>query len=1241
MLPGVLLLGFASFPWVWGSPRCQCRCTCLPEPTEKALQVSPRRQSRHLRHSHPPRQRHRLRGSRSRSEEFLPQILDHPSDLVVRWDQPATLRCRAAGNPVPTIEWYRNGEYVKTNKDDATSQRTLLLDGSLFFLRLSQKKGKSDEGIYSCLARNHLGTAVSKNASLYVEALQEEFRLHPSDLTVTTGERFLLECMPPKGHPEPVISWKKNGVPINVESGHYEVAKGRLLVSHALRSDSGTYICMASNQAGERASREAVVSVWEKPTFSRRPNDVQAKPGSTVQFMCGIHGDPTPVAQWHKEDGDLPAGRYEVSQENILQIHELTINDAGKYICTAHNDAGMISAKATLTVEDPLDTGQREQDASKDAPKEATGARVYLINVTAVPSAPAAHLHWKLIPTSQIKNVESFVVFYRSLLPLITDWAEWNVPRDHRTIVAGLERGYTYEFKVRPYSEKGHGLDSNMRHLWIPEEVPSGAPQSISITTFQDGNGTVIIHWAPPPHETHNGIIKAYQVWVLGNETHHGFNKTVDAGTHSLEATGLINRLKYCVQVAAVNGAGIGMASNPVCSAAESSVGKMAKTSDTLASNYILEVVRQPVFIASMGSALWIMLMVLAVYVCQQEARQYSARRQYALGEGLYRNASDDTIIKHRVDSSDSPWLSNTWKSTSGSKNYSTSSSLSSQLLWTEPKDSQELHKSISFDRQSQGSHSQTVPLVPDSRNSSLYGALYVDLPAKDPKTFYGTSLPPPLSSSSLPTMGTTQAAGQSLTTLCAPNLGVNNTDVRGRAQKESWKTAALLPPNLIIQGPWDKYSKKELQQVHSTPMPLPSFSGDWNHQGIQGSSPSSRKQQRLHGETKKVVKKNHSSPRFLQHSASKSIAGLLLPPPPPIPPGFQAPQEHNILQECTCTCYLDPDMDRASQHQDEVSQKAASESREGSQTIPTLPYSHLSSASISLSLNEDRETVLTPEDVAEYLELSEEAEHHRQHNDGMPATPHTFASSDTYGYICSPLASELLENDDDDPNMEGGGGRATKFFRGFCRTPSSSLSEDEASLGGSLLNGWGSVSEDNGTSTRCSLISSSDGSFLMDASFAQALAVAVDSFCFGLTQREVDKALTDFLPSASPLNGLLHPYTSTGSSEEVQQKPGSQALSVWEWSTDWVDEMESKYSQEAENWNSLPKLVKGRMAALGEAQPLTTSAVQGGNGTCVSNVINYPATVPGATQPSPANIPDRGPETFPVVNGNKDQAME
>lgn len=77
----------------------------------------------------------------------------------------------------------------------------------------------------------------------------------------------------------------------------------------------------------------------------------------------------------------------------------------------------------------------------------------------------------------------------------------------------------------------------------------------------------------------------------------------------------------------------------------------------------------------------------------------------------------------------------------------------------------------------------------------------------------------------------------------------------------------------------------------------------------------------------------------------------------------------------CTCTCYLEPPADFASLQQEKDSLKAADESVEGSAMFPTLPYRRLSAASVSISLTDDRETVLTPEEVAEYLELSEEAE--------------------------------------------------------------------------------------------------------------------------------------------------------------------------------------------------------------------------------------------------------------------------
>ncbi|XP_022238349.1 roundabout homolog 2-like, partial [Limulus polyphemus] len=92
-----------------------------------------------------------------------PKITEHPIDLVVKKFEPAKLNCKADGEPTPEIEWYHNGERIIHD----TPNRMILPKGvSLFFLRIIQNRREQDTGTYWCVARNLLGVARSRNATI-------------------------------------------------------------------------------------------------------------------------------------------------------------------------------------------------------------------------------------------------------------------------------------------------------------------------------------------------------------------------------------------------------------------------------------------------------------------------------------------------------------------------------------------------------------------------------------------------------------------------------------------------------------------------------------------------------------------------------------------------------------------------------------------------------------------------------------------------------------------------------------------------------------------------------------------------------------------------------------------------------------------------------------------------------------------------------------------------------------------
>ena len=98
----------------------------------------------------------------------VPEIDEHPLDIVVSRNEPVTLNCKVSGDPEPNVEWYKDGELVTTAREDPHSHKILLPDNGLFFLRALHGKKEKDSGQYWCKASNIAGTVMSRKGNLQV-----------------------------------------------------------------------------------------------------------------------------------------------------------------------------------------------------------------------------------------------------------------------------------------------------------------------------------------------------------------------------------------------------------------------------------------------------------------------------------------------------------------------------------------------------------------------------------------------------------------------------------------------------------------------------------------------------------------------------------------------------------------------------------------------------------------------------------------------------------------------------------------------------------------------------------------------------------------------------------------------------------------------------------------------------------------------------------------------------------------
>uniref|UniRef100_A0A8C2H3S1 Fibroblast growth factor receptor n=1 Tax=Cyprinus carpio TaxID=7962 RepID=A0A8C2H3S1_CYPCA len=200
------------------------------------------------------------------------------------------------------------------------------------------------------------------------EKMEKKLHAVPASKTV----KFRCQA---EGNPMPKLRWLKNGKEFKRDQriGGYKLREHMwtIIMESVVPSDKGNYTCLVENEYGSINHTYQLDVVERSPhrpiLYAGLPANRTAVVGSDVEFVCKVFSDPQPHIQWLKHiyvngsklgpDG-LPyvrvlktAGLNTTDKEmEVLQLRNVSFEDAGEYTCLAGNSIGISHHSAWLTV---------------------------------------------------------------------------------------------------------------------------------------------------------------------------------------------------------------------------------------------------------------------------------------------------------------------------------------------------------------------------------------------------------------------------------------------------------------------------------------------------------------------------------------------------------------------------------------------------------------------------------------------------------------------------------------------------------------------------------------------------------------------------------------------------------------------------------------------------------------------------------------------------------------------------
>ncbi|XP_060073482.1 basement membrane-specific heparan sulfate proteoglycan core protein-like [Ylistrum balloti] len=268
------------------------------------------------------------------SIQVPPTVLAEVRQTTPVIGQSLSFGCNAQGVPKPTVRWEKEGGSLPVSHQ--------IIDGVLTIYGITAE----DEGRYICTATNIAGTARD-----YVAVNVQGRKTDPNvtvkidTQTLNIGERVEMECVV-TGTPRPVVRWTKTD---GVLSGAAFINDNILVIPEVSLSDAGTYLCEAQNVYG-KVEQRVTLYIRARPLISGQGDSLTAALGTSATLACEATGYPAPEIRWYRKDGEMPR-EYDV-ENGALRIDQVKPEDAGMYVCNAHNELGSNEHSMELRVGD-------------------------------------------------------------------------------------------------------------------------------------------------------------------------------------------------------------------------------------------------------------------------------------------------------------------------------------------------------------------------------------------------------------------------------------------------------------------------------------------------------------------------------------------------------------------------------------------------------------------------------------------------------------------------------------------------------------------------------------------------------------------------------------------------------------------------------------------------------------------------------------------------------------------------